>query len=79
MIKRILTGWNLQRLLFLIIGGFMVYQSFLEQQWIVAAIGGYFFSMGLFAFGCASGSCYDGSCVNETKDISNDTDQQKYN
>ena len=64
MIKRISTGWNIQRLLFLLIGGSIVYQAYIDQEWLAVGLGTYFMSMGLFAFGCASGYCYGGSCEN---------------
>lgn len=55
--ERILTGWTLTRVLYLIMGTYIVVQSVLEQQWIGILLGGYFASMGLFAFGCAAGNC----------------------
>lgn len=55
--ERILTGWTLTRVLYLVMGSYIVVQSVLEQQWIGILLGGYFASMGLFAFGCAAGNC----------------------
>jgi hypothetical protein len=55
--ERILTGWTLTRVLYLVMGTYIVVQSVLEQQWIGILLGGYFASMGLFAFGCAAGNC----------------------
>ncbi len=62
MIDRIMTGWTFQRAFYLIAGGGMVIISAVDQQWAGALLGGYFSSMGLFAFGCASGNCFGGTC-----------------
>jgi hypothetical protein len=56
--ERLLTGWTIQRGLYVIIGGILITQSIMEAQWVGMAIGGYFASMGIFAFGCAAGNCY---------------------
>lgn len=55
--ERILTGWTLTRVLYLVMGTYIVVQSVLEQQWVGILLGGYFAAMGLFAFGCAAGNC----------------------
>lgn len=55
--ERILSGWTLTRVLYLVMGTYIIVQSVLEQQWIGILLGGYFASMGLFAFGCAAGNC----------------------
>ena len=55
--ERILTGWTLTRVLYLVMGTYIIVQSVLDQQWIGILLGGYFASMGLFAFGCAAGNC----------------------
>lgn len=52
-----LYGWNIQRILFLVAGGFVLIQSIIAGEWLGAVMGGYFASMGLFALGCASGNC----------------------
>jgi hypothetical protein len=64
--ERILTNWTLTRAFYLIVGLFVIIQSFMNQQWIGIAFGGYFAAMGLFAFGCASGNCIGGNCSTET-------------
>lgn len=61
--ERILTGWNVARVLYLAIGTLIIIQSSMDKQWIGVLLGSYFASMGLFAFGCASGNCYGGNCV----------------
>ena len=60
--NRIFTGWTFRRFLYLGIGVMIVIQSIRDQQWVLALAGIYFAAMGLFAFGCASGNCYGGSC-----------------
>lgn len=66
MIKnRILTGWNLTRITFLVIGLWMAIQAGINGEWVGILLGSYLGAMGLFAFGCASGNCATGSC--ETK------------
>ena len=64
--ERILTNWTLTRAFYLIVGLFVIIQSFMSQQWFGIAFGGYFAAMGLFAFGCASGNCIGGNCSTET-------------
>jgi hypothetical protein len=56
--ERLLTGWNFMRVLYLIAGIMMLVQSVADRQWLLALIGLYFAGMGLFAVGCAGGSCY---------------------
>ena len=56
--NRILTGWNVQRVLFLLMGSAIIVQSASSEQWSGLLFGGYIASMGLFAFGCAGGNCY---------------------
>jgi hypothetical protein len=56
--NRILTGWNVQRVLFLLMGIAIIVQSAISEQWSGLLFGGYIASMGLFAFGCAGGNCY---------------------
>jgi hypothetical protein len=60
---RILSNWTFTRALYLVIGIAMIVQSVMSRQWFGIAFGVYFASMGLFAFGCAAGSCYDRSCA----------------
>jgi hypothetical protein len=55
--ERILTGWTLQRLVFLGLGLYLLISALLAQQWLGTILGGYFASMGLFGFGCAAGAC----------------------
>jgi hypothetical protein len=61
--ERILNNWTFMRALYLLMGIAVIVQSVMSQQWFGVAFGGYFASMGLFAFGCAAGNCYSGNCV----------------
>lgn len=73
--ERILPNWTFTRVLYLIIGSAIIFQSVMSQQWVGVAFGSYFASMGLFAFGCAAGNCFGGSCEVETKQKSTTTIQ----
>jgi hypothetical protein len=55
--SRILTGWTLTRIFQLVIGGVIIVQSIYEKQLLGILPGSYFFAMGIFGFGCASGNC----------------------
>lgn len=57
MLERILTGWNFQRALYVIFGMLAMVQSLSHKEWMGVVFGGYFAFMGLFALGCASGTC----------------------
>ncbi len=60
--ERILTGWNLQRIILLLIGmGFIIY-AIIAGTWTGIFLGTYFAAMGVFRMGCAAGSCYGGAC-----------------
>jgi len=72
---RILTNWSFTRVLYLIMGIVVIVQSVMSHQWFGVAFGGYFASMGLFAFGCASGNCFNGNCTTEVTNKSNTTIQ----
>ena len=73
--ERILTGWTFTRGLYLIMGILVIIQSAMQQQWFGVLFGGYFASMGLFAFGCAAGNCLGGNCAVETQQKTNTTIQ----
>lgn len=60
--ERILTGWNFQRVFYLIAGGGLVIFAMMDRHWVGAALGTYFVAMGIFGFGCASGNCDQGNC-----------------
>jgi len=63
---RISTQWTIIRVFYLLTGLFIASQAFIEGQWFGAIFGIYFISMGLFAFGCASGVCFGGACEKPT-------------
>lgn len=65
--QRLTTGWTLRRLIYLVMGAFLIAFSISEQQWFGIAFGAYFAAMGLFAFGCAGGNCYSGNCSTDIK------------
>jgi len=65
--ERILSRWTMMRVLYVVAGIFVVIQSIIEKQWMGVVFGGYFASMGIFAFGCAAGNCFGGSCAPEPK------------
>ena len=73
--ERILTQWTIPRILFLIMGIMVIVQSAMCHQWFGILFGGYFASMGLFAFGCASGGCFGRSCATKPQEKSKDTVQ----
>ncbi len=56
--QRILTNWSFTRALYLVLGLIIAIEAFINGQWLGIVLGGYMTSMGVFAFGCASGSCY---------------------
>ncbi|MBS1764091.1 MAG: hypothetical protein JSS90_03875 [Bacteroidetes bacterium] len=61
--ERLFTGWNIQRAIYVLLGGTIIIQSAMQHEWFGLLIGGYFASMGLFAFGCAAGNCFNGNCT----------------
>ncbi|MBK7883904.1 MAG: hypothetical protein IPJ81_08925 [Chitinophagaceae bacterium] len=73
--QRLLTKWTFTRVLYIIMGGFVIIQSIMIRQWPGVALGSYFASMGLFAFGCASGNCFSGNCEAGPQQKSNTTIQ----
>ena len=70
--ERILTNWTLTRAFFLIIGLVVIIQSIMVQNWFGVVFGSYFAAMGLFAFGCAAGNCYNGNLESESNPVSSD-------
>jgi hypothetical protein len=65
--ERILAGWNFQRVIYVLIGVSIMVQSVAQHEWLGVLPGGYFASMGIFAFGCAAGNCFEGTCYTETE------------
>lgn len=60
--ERILKGWTFIRVIYLLMGGFIIANAVADTQWLGIVMGGYIASMGLFGFGCAGGACYGGAC-----------------
>ena len=73
--NRILTNWTFTRVVYLLIGMAVIVQSVISKQWFAVAFGCYFASMGLFAFGCAAGNCFNGNCATEPLEKTNSTIQ----
>ncbi len=65
--ERILRNWTLQRALYLVLGLLIAFQAYLDKQWFGFFLGLYFASMGLLAFGCASGNCLNSSNSDQMK------------
>lgn len=59
--ERILNGWSFIRIIYIVMGVLVMYQSAIMHEWIGFAFGCYFASMGLFRFGCAAGNCATGN------------------
>lgn len=62
MINRLFTNWNFRRIMYAIVGFYILITSVPTLHWFGIGIGAYFGLMGLFALGCAGGNCYGGSC-----------------
>ncbi|MBS1952451.1 MAG: hypothetical protein OJF59_002075 [Cytophagales bacterium] len=60
--QRVITGWNFQRVIYVLLGGAIIVQSVMQHEWGGVILGGYFASMGVFAFGCAAGNCFGNTC-----------------
>ncbi len=60
--NRLLHGWTFQRGLYVVMGITIIIQSIISKQTMGTFLGIYFASMGLFAFGCASGNCFGRNC-----------------
>lgn len=60
--ERILNGWTVTRVFYVGLGTVVFIISLINQEWFGALIGSYFASMGVFAFGCAAGNCFNGNC-----------------
>lgn len=65
--ERVLNNWTVMRVLYIVIGVALIVQSITTKQWIGIVFGGYFAAMGLFALGCAGGSCYVEPAPQKTK------------
>jgi hypothetical protein len=66
--KRLLTGWTWTRVFFLLMGLLVIGQGVDAGQWPGIALGSYIAAMGLFGWGCASGTCSSSNCKIEYDD-----------
>jgi hypothetical protein len=73
---RLLTNWSLVRVIYLLFGISIIAQAIASSIWLGVLFGSYFAAMGLFAFGCAGGNCFQGSCEINTAN-STDADNIK--
>lgn len=64
---RLTKGWNVLRIVFTVLGLFILIQSILDQELLSSLLGGYLAIMGLFGIGCASGSCCATGVCNSSK------------
>lgn len=64
---RLFTNWNYVRVLYTALGLLILFSSIPDLEWIGVLFGAYVSSMGLFAFGCASGYCYPMKNINKNK------------
>lgn len=55
--KRLLSGWSIQRFVYFSIGVTLLIHTIMDHQYLGVLLGIYITAMGLFGFGCASGSC----------------------
>lgn len=56
-ISRATYNWNITRILYTSIGILLSSYSAYHQDWTGTFVGLYFIIMGVFALGCAAGSC----------------------
>jgi hypothetical protein len=68
MLKTIFTNWNFMRAIRLILGVFIIIQSFQTQQYIMIIPGVIFALMALFSVGC----CGSNGCAIPTKKQENE-------
>lgn len=62
--QRLLTGWSVRRVIYLVGGAGMSTYFFMDKMWLMGIVSLYFVGMGIFAFGCAGGQC----AVNPSKE-----------
>lgn len=51
-------GWTLRRVLYVVLGVFVIAYAIAVERYWGAILGIYFAAMGILNFGCASGICY---------------------
>ncbi|MEX2349960.1 MAG: hypothetical protein WD554_03705 [Flavobacteriaceae bacterium] len=55
--RRLLSGWSIQRIVFLLMGVILLLHTIMDNQPIGVLLGIYITGMGLFGFGCTTGNC----------------------
>ena len=55
--NRLLTGWSIQRAMYLGMGLLIIVSSIADGMLLGVVGGSWFAAMGLFGFGCAGGAC----------------------
>jgi len=55
--KRLLSGWTIQRVAFLVMGVLLLLHTIMDGQLIGVLLGIYITAMGFFGLGCAAGNC----------------------
>jgi len=63
--EQITTGWSLKRVLFIALGGVIIYKAVITQELVSAILGMALIAMGVLDIGCAGGCC-GSSCDNTT-------------
>ena len=71
MIQTVLHNWSLRRVLYMVMGLFLIAEAIQDCMWISLLPGAWFSAMGLFALGCARPSCG----IHQTELIDNNTKQ----
>jgi len=51
------TGWNAVRIIYTLLGLFIIASSAMRPDWVGVAAGVWFAAMGIFGLGCAGGAC----------------------
>lgn len=67
--QRLLTGWSVRRVIYLVGGAGMSTYFFVDKMWLMGIVSLYFVAMGIFAFGCAGGQCAVNPPSNKTREI----------
>lgn len=65
--NRLTKGWNFIRIVFTVLGLFMLIQSIFDKEYLSSLLGSLLVIMGLFGIGCASGSCCAKGACNSFK------------
>ncbi|MCO6495141.1 MAG: hypothetical protein J5I91_05610 [Bacteroidetes bacterium] len=69
--KELLKGWNLMRVLYLVMGILIIIQGVETKEWFVALMGGLLLVMGIFKMGCANTKSCCNTAISPKKSESN--------